>query len=263
MGCGNSKTAVAPAVAESPVIVHVDAKEDAKREAAHSPPPDEVVAFDANDANDIAGAGADAGADEPAPAATEEEAVPEMARCESVPTMQVVAADTPKVSPNAPRKTPPPNAEELNWDDWDEDEADDAAEVPMSVVKAPADTGDAAASDTPQRAFGPRDVLIGGEDADIRVCRPLRCTQCDFDVERFANSRWGAGCDYIFVRNYAGVPDELRRELDDAPGTAAYCCQCAWQSVGAQPKLMERFGTPAAPEGGSGNMDTVFWVRKS
>ena len=38
----------------------------------------------------------------------------------------------------------------------------------MSVVKAPADTCDAAASDTPQRAFGPRDVLIGGAGRDDR-----------------------------------------------------------------------------------------------
>ena len=114
-----------------------------------------------------------------------------------------------------------------------------------------------------QRSFGPRDVIIGGEDADVRVRRSLRCLKCDFDVARFANARWSADATYVFFRNYAGTPSELRRELVPARGVAAYCCQCAWQSVGREPKLMERFGTPAAPEGGSGNMDSVFWVRKS
>lgn len=112
-----------------------------------------------------------------------------------------------------------------------------------------------------QRSFGPRDVIIGGEDADVRVRRALRCLKCDFEVARFANSRWSADASYVFFRNYAGTPSELRRELESARGVAAYCCQCAWQSVGREPKLIAKFGTPAGSEGGSVVHDTIHWVR--
>jgi hypothetical protein len=108
------------------------------------------------------------------------------------------------------------------------------------------------------------DVDLSGlaEDEEWASRVSLFCTKCDHQVIRFANSSWSEAVDYIFVRNYGGMPDKLAAELVEAPvKSAAYCCQCAWQTI-TNRKALSSWGTDAAPEGGSGVEGKVYWMQR-
>jgi len=74
-------------------------------------------------------------------------------------------------------------------------------------------------------------IYIGGTSDENKVCKNLRCTACDHLVIWVQNQRWSPHVDYIFFRN--NVPDlgKLRAKLLQEPGSCAFACQCAWQSV--------------------------------
>jgi hypothetical protein len=63
------------------------------------------------------------------------------------------------------------------------------------------------------------------------VCDALLCSQCNFKVLSFADRRWQAAADYLFLRNNMPNRDKLATRLDAAPGTVAYCCQCRSAAV--------------------------------
>lgn len=63
------------------------------------------------------------------------------------------------------------------------------------------------------------------------VCDALLCSQCNFKVLSFADRRWQAAADYLFLRNNMPNRDKLATRLDAAPGAVAYCCQCRSATV--------------------------------
>lgn len=44
-------------------------------------------------------------------------------------------------------------------------------------------------------------------------------------------SKWKADVDYMFFRNNFPDRHRLSAMLEDARGSAAYCCQCTWTST--------------------------------
>ncbi len=94
-----------------------------------------------------------------------------------------------------------------------------------------------------------RAVCVGGATAELggtrtglppRACSSLRCTSCDFAVERWPSIsgggggggvKWSAGVDYMFFRNNMPNRSKLEVKLERYQGAAAYCCQCSWVSV--------------------------------
>jgi len=76
---------------------------------------------------------------------------------------------------------------------------------------------------------------------------PLFCQSCGFDVLRFRACRWSTRCGYMHFRNFNGHSldgKKLAQALVVAPRSAAYACQCAWQSIGgdAEQNLVEKEG---------------------
>ncbi|CAM9490141.1 unnamed protein product, partial [Phaeothamnion confervicola] len=69
------------------------------------------------------------------------------------------------------------------------------------------------------------------------ACDALRCTGCDFAVERFEGQAWGALADYMFFRLNAPDRFKLAAMLQPAPGRAAYACQCSWHNVAEVERL--------------------------
>ena len=76
----------------------------------------------------------------------------------------------------------------------------------------------------------------GGGGLSARIgCPSLLCTSCDHPVMSLRGSVWRDDvADYMFFRNFYPAQDKLRPALRSAPGSAAYACQCSWQSVGPQ-----------------------------
>ena len=186
------------------------------------------------------------------------------------------------------------------WDDWDEDGdsgADELGDARVGVSNVGSDRGTAIAASNEAQAVASAttidviafdassssirppaqasesgirrsslngDVELSGqvEDEEWASRLPLLCTKCDHEVIRFADSSWSDAVDYIFVRNYGGMRDKLAAELVEAPGkSAAYCCQCAWQTVAGR-KALSSWGTEAEPEGGSGTEGKVYWTHR-
>lgn len=66
-------------------------------------------------------------------------------------------------------------------------------------------------------------------------CLSLLCTSCDHPVMSLRGHVWRDDvADYLFFRNFYPSQDKLRPAMRSAPGSAAYACQCSWQSVGTQ-----------------------------
>lgn len=63
------------------------------------------------------------------------------------------------------------------------------------------------------------------------ACEKMRCTRCDLPVKRFVNKLWKPESEYLFFRNNFSRDDKLATMLYDAPGSAAYSCQCLWKNV--------------------------------
>jgi hypothetical protein len=90
-----------------------------------------------------------------------------------------------------------------------------------------------------------------------RACSALRCTACDFVVERFVGASWSPSADYMFFRNTVPNRAKLERMLvrgggGGGAGAASYCCQCSWLSVepagsGDALVLIRRAGTAVSP----------------
>ena len=76
----------------------------------------------------------------------------------------------------------------------------------------------------------------------------LRCSKCDLRVLRFAEKRWEADVDYMFLRNHMPNVDKLLPKLRSRDGDCAYSCQCTWVTVelGAPHGVSHWFMTRAA-----------------
>lgn len=66
-------------------------------------------------------------------------------------------------------------------------------------------------------------------------CPSLLCTSCDHPVMALRGQVWRDDvADYLFFRNFYPSQDKMRPAMRSAAGSAAYACQCSWQSVGPQ-----------------------------
>jgi hypothetical protein len=110
-------------------------------------------------------------------------------------------------------------------------------------------------------------TFIAGDGFSSRA--GLHCSECSFDVARFEGYRWRRSVDYLWFRNHfkgRGVcetsvksnAETLEGALERDAACSAYCCQCSWQSVSA-PKVLQSWGTVAAPEGGAAG-GTLKWM---
>lgn len=101
-------------------------------------------------------------------------------------------------------------------------------------------------------------VCIGGSAKAPDTC--LTCISCSFEVVRFDGCKWADSVDYYWFRNYTPDPklpktrDEslamLTTKLVADADAAAYACQCSWQSLTKDKRLLA-VGSDAAPHGGA------------
>ena len=50
------------------------------------------------------------------------------------------------------------------------------------------------------------------------ACDRLRCSKCDFNVLRFADTAWSERCDYLFFRNFFPDPEKLSVNMEAKKG---------------------------------------------
>jgi len=67
----------------------------------------------------------------------------------------------------------------------------------------------------------------------------LHCLSCDHEVLRVEGCEWSSKVEYMFLRNYYPDVPRLMPQLVEAPGMAAYCCQCSWRSCAAAVPITE------------------------
>lgn len=67
----------------------------------------------------------------------------------------------------------------------------------------------------------------------------LHCLSCDHEVLRVEGCEWSSKVEYMFLRNYYPNVPRLMPQLIEAPGMAAYCCQCSWRSCAAAVPITE------------------------
>ena len=80
--------------------------------------------------------------------------------------------------------------------------------------------------------------------------------RADHEVIRFSSSSWSDNVD-ISLCETMGMRDKLAAEIVETAGSAAYRCQCAWQTVGGR-KGLSSWGVDAAPHGGSGSDGKIY-----
>ena len=167
------------------------------------------------------------------------------------------------------------------WDDWDEEQDDDEqdkeqdkdqenSEAPTQQLSGTSTATTSSSSSTVSvitstTAGSQIGVSLASSESMLHgpksTASPplLLCTKCDHKIFCSPGSRWSENVDYIFVRNYGGVNKKLKEELVVDSDCTAYCCQCCWQSITTS-KEVSPWGTPAAPEGGSGaSGENIFW----
>lgn len=88
-----------------------------------------------------------------------------------------------------------------------------------------------------QVCLGGTKVPVGmtSDVKDPHFCSNLFCISCDHIVIRFADRRWKAATDYLFLRN--NYPDNVQQNLVFAPGWCAFCCQCTFAEESGVKKL--------------------------
>lgn len=86
------------------------------------------------------------------------------------------------------------------------------------------------------------DLVAEVVDGQKRLAVPqhlpdFRCTQCDNAVICFVGFEWAAEVDYLFFRNFHGIPEKLRPKLNASSDNTAYCCQCSWKTTASSVHL--------------------------
>lgn len=132
-------------------------------------------------------------------------------------------------------------------------------------------------------------VALGGSPHWDGALPALHCQSCGHDVLRFRGCSWSAHAGYMHFRNFNGhslnLP-KLCQALVTSSGSAAYACQCAWQSIGGEDhgsrrggeetkephseseggargarKELNAWGTDPGTEGGAAN-GSLRWVKR-
>lgn len=70
------------------------------------------------------------------------------------------------------------------------------------------------------------------------ICDNLRCSSCDFKVNRYIDKNWTSSVNYLFFRNNFPDYDKLKCNLRPCKGGAAYACQCSWFNVKDSDKII-------------------------
>nr|CAB3227218.1 protein C8orf37 homolog [Phallusia mammillata] len=78
---------------------------------------------------------------------------------------------------------------------------------------------------------GPQDQVGICSLTNKRCCDRLRCTSCDFKVQRFPGYQWKHDIDYLFLRNNMPEFSKVVKKLQKKESSNAYACQCSWNSV--------------------------------
>jgi len=146
-------------------------------------------------------------------------------------------------TPRTPRPVTPASSDSDDYSDDDSDGEDDDRRCGRSAVRPDS-----------EKVVGAASLKLGIGGSRGR-CPPLHCTSCGFGVHRFAGHRWHRQIDYMHFRHFEGHSydlAQLRAKLVVEAASAAYSCQCAWQSVSTW-KALDQWGSDPAPEGGAAN----------
>eukprot|EP01083_Nonionella_stella_P030486 83546_1 len=73
-------------------------------------------------------------------------------------------------------------------------------------------------------------LLLGGANSE-RWCTSLRCIKCDHEVIRIHDNTWSGDVNYLFFRNNYPELRKMSAKLIASKYSAAYACQCSWESV--------------------------------
>ena len=98
-----------------------------------------------------------------------------------------------------------------------------------------------------------------GSQIKKNVCDHLRCTSCNFKVERFQRMRWSSDVDWLFLRNHMPHFEKVKPMLQSSALSCAYACQCSWRSI-AETKRLEEVKRIVAAKRGSKEPEELKWV---
>jgi len=192
---------------------------------------------------------------------------------------------SPDLCSSGPRPTASPvHKSGEDWDEWDAEPAVENLQSVSNQESPPSRQGNNGVSDLPRPeskpcitggdeaiAYGAKPdsnwgrgagkLSIGGAEYEGRL-PPLQCTSCGFNVLRFSGCRWAPDVDYMHFRNFNGHSlnlEKLTSRLLVSEDSAAYACQCAWQST-SELKSLNQWGTDPGDEGGAANGE-LRWKR--